>query len=306
MDLDAFVGQGWNDHAKDPDGVWRRLPEGLALVQKAGDVPSLAGLAVHVSGEHLGRWDEGLAFLARLEALPVVAKGSPESKSLGRSKAILHRCKGDFAAADRLVLESRTGGDVPEASDRIRVLAVAAAALAGQRRTADALRDWKAALALAAYGPTKADPASRALAVTGNNLACDLEEKKGRTSEETALMLEAAATGRRYWEIAGTWREVSMAEYRLAMSLIQAGESRSAVEHARLCVSIVDANESDPDQRYFSRDVLARALHAAGDRTAARAERDLAAAALPQMKDAGTREYCEGELAKLDQVLARG
>ncbi|MBK9322095.1 MAG: hypothetical protein IPM97_03895 [Bdellovibrionaceae bacterium] len=62
------------------------------------------------------------------------------------------------------------------ASDQIRVLAVAASALVSKRvpkrptsfsRSAGKSSGWN----------SKEDPANRALAVAGNNLACSLEEK---------------------------------------------------------------------------------------------------------------------------------
>src|SRR5581483_5972026 len=142
------------------------------------------------------------------------------------------RCKGDTLAQELCEEAARTGGDVPVASDKARVLAVAAAALAGQKRTKEAIRDWKLALELAQYGPKKTDPAARALAVTGNNLASALEEQADRTADERALMLEAAKAARRFWEIAGGWQEVERAEYRLCMSHLKAGEPSIALEHA--------------------------------------------------------------------------
>lgn len=65
-------------------------------------------------------------------------------------------------------------------------------------------------------------PAFRALAVTGNNLACTLEEKNHRSLQETELMILASRTARKYWELAGGWLEISRAEYRLAMNYLQA------------------------------------------------------------------------------------
>ena len=58
--------QGWADHGNDPQGVYDRLAEGLALAASPGDLPALAGLIVHVAGEHLGRWADGDALLADL------------------------------------------------------------------------------------------------------------------------------------------------------------------------------------------------------------------------------------------------
>src|SRR6187402_2085917 len=64
--LDSFLEQAWNDHAGDAPAVAARLPAGLPLAQDADGVMRLAALAHHVLGEHLGRWPEGLAFLAQL------------------------------------------------------------------------------------------------------------------------------------------------------------------------------------------------------------------------------------------------
>src|SRR5437867_10311520 len=95
MTLDAFVGNAWEEHARDAAAVWARLPEALPLVAKASDLPGLAGLATHVSGEHLGRWGEGVRFLERLGALAVFDAASPEGKAVARSMAVLHVCAGD-------------------------------------------------------------------------------------------------------------------------------------------------------------------------------------------------------------------
>ena len=61
----------------------------------------------------------------------------------------------------------------------------------------------------------------RALAITGNGLACTLEEKPDRTADERALMILAAQTARHHWAIAGTWLETERAEYRLANTWLQ-------------------------------------------------------------------------------------
>jgi hypothetical protein len=252
MNLDEFVSKGWQDHAGDAEGVFARFPAGVALVSEAKHLPPLASLVVHVAGEHLGKWAEGLSILDRMGRLPVCDVATPEGKAVERSKAILHLCAGDVAASRAAEDRARAGGKDPAPSDRIRVLAVAASALAGRDRVDEARAMLSEALALAAYGPAKSDPAARALAVTGNNLACALEEKASRTPAETGLMLQAATAGLEYWSIAGGWTETERAHYRLAMSHLKAGNPVSALTHAERCLSIVDANGADPDERKYA------------------------------------------------------
>ena len=303
MTLDEFVSQGWVEHANDAAGVFARLPEGLPLISESRHFPAFAALVVHVSGEHLGRWVDGVALLTKLERLPAFDAASTEGKSVARSKAILHRCAGNRDEEARCFAASRTGGDVTEASDRIRVLAVAAAAFLGQKRLADARRDFEKAVSLAGYGPTANDPAARALAVTGNNLACEFENMAALTDDERAMMLFAAQVGREFWAIAGGWMEIERAEYRLAMSHIRAGDPATALAHGHRCLSIVQANGSDPGEAFFAHEAIARACLAAGDVVASRRERDSMDTLLPAIGDESFRAYCAGELAKLDQVL---
>jgi tetratricopeptide (TPR) repeat protein len=303
MTLDEFVAKGWSDHATDAEGVFRRLPEGLALVTERRHMPPFAGLVVHVAGEHLGRWDEGLALLGSLESLPAWDPATPEGKSVMRSESVLHLCAGRTAEAARCEAAGRSGGGLPAASDRVRVLAIVASALTGQRRLEEASRHFEEALALAEYGPGKDDPAARALAVTSNNLAVELETRPTRTSAERDLMLRAAKAGRRWWEVAGGWTEVERSEYRLAMSHLKAGEAAAALAAARRCREIVVKNGDDPFEAFFAHEALARAHHALGDEAAARREGDGAAALLPKIEE-DSRAYCEGESKKLDATLA--
>lgn len=303
MTFDEFVSRGWADHGADAEGVFARLPEGIPLIGEPGHIAAFAALATHVSGEHLGRWAEGVAILDRLERLAAFDVASPEGKAVARSKAVLHRCAGDRTEEERCFQASRSGGEVPEASDRIRVLAVAAAALAGQKRIEEAARDLEAAVALAGYGPASTDPAARALAIAGNNLACELEDLPALTKADVALMLRAAAIGREFWGIAGGWTEAERAEYRLAMSHIRAGDPQRALDHAARCLSIVSENGSDPGEEFFAHEAFSRARIAAGEIAAARLERDAMAALLARVSDGGFRRFCEQELAKLDRAL---
>ncbi|MCE9636761.1 MAG: hypothetical protein K8T90_13740 [Planctomycetes bacterium] len=301
--LDDFCSQGWQDHAKDAPAVFARLPDGVALVTEARHLPAFASLVVHVAGEHLGRWIDGLALLERLETLPVFDAASPAAKAVFRSKAVLHRCAGDRDAEARAFAAGRSGGDVPEASDRIRVLAVAASAMVGQKRLAEASADFETCVSLATYGPTKSDPAARALAVTAHNIAVDFENQAALSAEERSLMLRSAEISRQFWLVAGGWMEAERAEYRLTMSHIKAGNAATALGHAQRCLAIVEENGSDPGEAFFAHEALAQSRLAASDTSGARAERASMATILPTITDADFRSFCAEELAKLDAKL---
>lgn len=301
MSLDAFVSQGWADHAGDALGVMARFPAGIALVTEVRHLAPFAALVTHVSAEHLGRYVEGIALLTGLQKVPLYDARTPEGKAVLRSMAVLHLCAGNLAESARCETAAGSGGAFPAASDRIRVLAVASSALAGQHRIEEASAMFSEALALAAYGPSSADPAARAMAVTGNNLASELEQRKPLAPRERALMLEAARAGRRFWQIAGTWHEVERAEYRLAQSHLAAGDAESAVAHAAHCLAIVEANGNEPGEAFFAREVSCLARRAAGDAAGATSEREAAAAVLPSIEDAEFRAMCEDALHSLSR-----
>ena len=304
--LEEFVDAGFADHAADAEGVFRRLADGLPLADTPRRAFLLANLATHVAGEHLARWDEGLAFLARIEGLPAFDPATPEGKGVRRLEAVLHLCAGRKDESERRLALAQPGGGVPEASARIRMLALAAQAFAFQGRTGEAGAMLDQALALAAYGPGKEDPAALQLAMAGNNIAITMEERTSRSPAEAALMVRAAAAGRAWWEVAGDWRNVEAAAYRLASSRLAAGDAAGAAASARECLRIVGENGPDAGEEFFGREILARSLAGGGDGAGARRERDAAAALLPAVEDAGFREYCAGELAKLDAGLSAG
>jgi hypothetical protein len=302
MDIGEFVRDGWQKHGDDEQGVFDSLPEGVKLVSEAKHGPALAGLVVHVAGEHLGRWSDGLHLLAGIEAHPSIENGSAEWQSLQRSKATLHHCAGEAGARDTCIEHGRDPAH-HENSARARVFAIASSALLGQKRIDDAMTAFREAVELTAYGPTKADPVAISLAISGNNLASELEEWEERSDAASALMLEAAQAGRRFWEIAGTWTHVERAEYRLAMTTLKLGDTDAALRHASACLAICEENEADGSERFFAHEALTKGHAAAGDADGARASRDTAAALVTEIEDEGMRSYCAGELVKLDALL---
>ncbi len=282
--LDTFLAQAWHDHADQPAVVAARLPEGLPLAQDDDGVLRFAALAHHVLGEHLGHWQEGLDFLAQLEARGV--HGPAGAAALARCRASLRLCAG--AADERAALS---------ASDQCRATAMAAANLAvpDSARSAELLQE---ASARAGQLPD-ADPGVRALAANSNGIAGTLQEAKPLTPAQRALMLRAAQVARTQWARAGTWLEIERAEYRLAVCWLAAGDPAQALEHAHLCESIVRENGSLPLEVFFAAEALGlparalsdRAKHAAAVATARKAFAELSA------DDQG---WCRATLDKLD------
>ena len=288
MEFDHFLGQAWDEHAGDAAGVAARLEQdGPRLADTEDRVAALANLVHHVHGEHLGRWADGRALLQRLVAAPACPAGGTAAAAVARLLASLELCAG---GADTRAAMS--------ASERIRVSALAAASLA-QRDTARATALLAAALAEAASaGLDDSDPAHRALAVTANNLACTLEEKTGRSTAERELMITAALAARRHWALAGTWLETERAEYRLAMTWLQAGDPARARHHALQCLALVDANAGPALERFFAHEALALAERAAGHDDAA-AQAVVQARADFAALDDGDRGWCQATLYKL-------
>ncbi|MBS0445482.1 MAG: hypothetical protein JSR59_05980 [Proteobacteria bacterium] len=287
MSLQAFLDTAWNEHADDPEGIARRLPDALALIRRAADIAPYARLTTHVYGEHLGRWDDGAALLAKLRGLPAWDGSDDVDTVLVRHTAALAHAKGDAAALDGLA-----------PAGRVAALCIAASALAGRQQWDRAGVAFDDALAVGQHATLDA-AATRTLAVAGNNLAAALEEKTDRTPGQTAAMLTAAHAGLVYWKLAGGWLEEERAEYRLARSLIQAGEFDAAIEHARRCIAVCETHDAPPFERFFAHAALALAARGAGRHADSDAARERAHAQLQQVPEA-ERRWCAGDLAAID------
>ena len=285
MDFDDWLNRAWDEHAQDPAGVAARLgAEGIALAAADADLAALARLAHHLFGEHLGRLDDGRALLQRLATQPAAGDATRSAARLLEASLVL------------------TGGGDPRAglgaSERIRVTGLAAGNLSGRdaARAGVLLREALAEAEGAALADD--DPAVRALAVTGNNVAAALEEQPERSDAERALMILAAQTGRAYWARAGSWLEVERAEYRLSRSCAAAGDAEGARRHAQECLRIVTEHGDAPLEAFFGQEALAWAERAAGNVTACAAAVAAAAAAFEQIEESD-RSWCRPTLDKL-------
>lgn len=247
MSFKDYLAQAWKQHAADAETVADGFSSGAKLVTSNEELAQLVALATHVMGEHLARWDDGAKLLQDYRQHPQFEVDSETDKAITRSTAALAIGRG---ANPSLAAFGQ--------SDQVRVLAVAAAALCNHD-VARAISLLQQALQRAEQGLESKDPAHRALAVTGNNLAATLEERQARSAEETDLMILAAQTGRKYWELAGTWYEVAFAEYRLAMTFIQLGDRTRALLHARNCVQLLSENSASAEDLAYGQEAVAMA-----------------------------------------------
>jgi hypothetical protein len=287
MTFDAFIETAWNDHADRPQEVADRLAAALDLVDGPARVPPFARLLTHVYGEHLGQWQLGIDLLESLREHSGAKGDTAADAVLTRSVATLR-----YAGGDRASL----AGLPPE--DGVAVLASAASALAGRNDFAGAISAYDDALQRAQAGLPAKSPAIRALAVGGNNLAAALEQKMDRSASETTGMVSAAHGALKYWKQAGTWLEEERAEYRLARSLLQAGDADAALRSGRRCIEICAANAAPAFELFFAHLALALAQRAAGNLDAFDASRQHAAALFTQIPE-DERTWCEAELKAL-------
>jgi hypothetical protein len=280
--FDAFIDAAWHEHGERPQQVAERLAASLALVDTPARVAPYAQLLTHVYGEHLGAWQRGVQLLGALPTFDSTAL----PHAVARGIAVLRFGGGEADAVDALALE-----------DRIAALSTAASALAAHDAVGRALTAYATALRDGEGLPAES-AALRALAVGGNNLACLLESKRARTAEETRGMVAAAQAALRLWTQAGTWLERERAEYRLARSLLHAGDVAGAADAAQRCVDACACHHAPPFERFFAHAALADAQRAAGHTAGFETERAMAQRCFEQLPPA-EREACAAELAAL-------
>lgn len=288
MDFDTTIRQAWADHANAPRDVAARWPDLRALVTGEPQLERLIALTLHVHGPHLGDWAGGAAALESLRSLAAY-------RDDGNSGAAMRRCMASLA----LCAGTQARGTIPlSASDDIRVHAMAAESLI-DFDTPRATRLLKQAVDLAdRSGLPASDATHRSLAVAANNLTCTLEEKKPRSDDERTLMIYAAQTARHHWALAGTWLEIERAEYRLAMTWLQAGDVVKARQHAQSCLEIIDSNQGAALERLFGWEALGLVERAAGNATGHARALEMARAALAELSEED-RGWCQESVDKL-------
>jgi hypothetical protein len=251
-EFDAFLGQCWTDHAERPEHVVERLTA-CASRAAARQIPDVVELGAHLFGEHLGRWQEGIDWFARLARRTDIDREREAAIAVRRSASVLK-----LASGLPLSLDAET------ASERVSVRALVASALAGRGELDRFVPYLELALSEAPLLQAD-DPAHRTLAVSANNVAADLEELDDRSAALTELMLAAARAAREHWEFGGKWLGTERAEYRLARSYLCAGQCDRARNHAETCLSLCQANGASGLELFWAHEALVAIARASGD-----------------------------------------
>lgn len=290
MNIETFVHQAWADHHNCSREVAQQLSEFVAST-KQDQIPSIVPLITHIYGEHLGEWSGGLELLEKLSALADTAE---QRQMIYRNQIALKLAGGMIEDVDDLML-----------SDQIRVLCLASSALLGQGQSERAAKYFCEAMGLAESELASTDPAIRSLAVTGNNLAADLEQRKNRNEQETLLMVKAAHTALKYWLKAGTWAQHQVAHYRLSKSLLAAGQNTEALEEAMSCLAMCKANKAGAYDLFWANEAVASVIH--GSKPSAYLEylqnmREHFESMTSEGLSEGGRAYCEQRLKQLEEM----
>jgi hypothetical protein len=293
MDLDTWLDDAWNRHADAPDAVMAALAStGAGLASDDDGIGRLLHLAHHVAGAHLGgpaALDAGRTLLGALAALP--AAGAAARASAAQYDRALALTGGAGSATAGLA--------APEA---VRVMALAATNLAERDPSRAGTLLGQAVAAAEAASLPDADPAVRALAVAGNNIAAALGERAALDDAMRGLMLKAAEVGLACWRRAGNWLHEERAHYRLAHSHLKTGDPALARHHAQACLALVAAHGDEVLERFFGEEALGLAEAAAGD--AAAHGRALAAArAAFERLSPDDQSWCRASLDSLSAAL---
>jgi tetratricopeptide (TPR) repeat protein len=285
-----FLDAARRDHTEHTDAVAAQLEGGLPHVATADDVPPYASFVVHVFGEHLGEWERGAKLLDAIGALPVARGDARVQLSVRRGIAALRYAAGDASAIEGLA-----------SADTAQVMCVICTTHVARHETEPAIAALKRALDIARSQPLPGGHAAiRSLAVAGNNLSVELEEKAHLTDGERSAMVLAAETGLEFWKLAGTWMEEERAESQLARCLLRAGEIDGAREHVARAIAICAREPAPAWDRFFSRSVHTAIERAAGNDEGWLEARQAALAAYEALPE-GERKWCQRELADLGE-----
>lgn len=287
MKFEEYLKSAWNKHAAQAEAVASEIQIGVATIESNEQLSQMSQLVAHVFGEHLGRWAAGVEILNGLKTHQKFVAGSETDRNIRRSIATLQIAAGSTQDVVDLSL-----------SEKIRALVNASAALVGKDIQKAKLFLQESLELVRTAELLNNDPTFKAIAMAGNNIACAIEEKPARTLQETELMVLAAQTARKFWEIAGTWLEVERAEYRLAQTYLVSGELAKAMAHAQLCEKIAKDNNAPALELFFASEAIAlieKAKKNTGGFNAALAEMEI------QFKNlsADDRGWCESSMVKV-------
>lgn len=242
MNFTNYLSNAWALHSINPKKVADEFKANFSLMNTDDDVMAISRLIVHVCGEHLGNWQQGIELLRKLKNNATIK----DKNEMNRLVAILDLGNNPNISIDKYSL-----------SDRVIIYSTTAVALTSLGGTKNAAVLFSKACEIAQSDISAEDLANRSLAIASNSMACTLENKKERSQKETELMITAATMARKHWEMAGSWKEIERAEYRLSKTFIEAGDLELAQTHAEKCLEIILQNQSEPLEIFFVYEALA-------------------------------------------------
>ncbi len=247
INFDQKIKDMWNEHAKNTDGVISAFDEALTLAHDSEQIKKLIQLVVHIYTDHKLDNAGAVSFLNRVQSTD-----SEVINALNNSKNIFKV----YENPQHNIFDEQT-------ANQVKILAGAVSLSVFAKNYQLGLIFLRTATELAQSLP-KEDLANKNLAITGNNVACALEEKMERTPAEAELMILAAKTGREFWEKAGTWLETERAEYRLSQSYLKNRDFISSIKHANLCITICEKNNAPALEFFYAYEAVAHVEKAMG------------------------------------------
>lgn len=247
MKFNEYLQNAWSEHSTDSKKIASEFKDHFKYMETDDDVMSMARLIVHVCGEHLGDWEHGISLLKKLKNNATIK----DKNEMNRNVAILNL--GNFPD---------TKLDNFNHSDQCIIYAQTASALANLGGIKNADKFYRLACQLADDFLNKDDSAIKILAMSGNNIATNLELKKNRNEKENDLMLFSAKKAHLFWGMCGTWLEKERAEYRLGKTNLQLNNFEAAMTHADECLNIIISNKAPPLEAFFAYELKCLIHHA--------------------------------------------
>jgi hypothetical protein len=293
VSFDELIQSGWARHEGETAAVAESLEAGVALVDDPDQALRLIQLSNHAVGHHLGDWPRA----ARIGEATLGKLRDGATAAVYGNLAVARYLAGD--AAGGLAAEGKAAAAAPAdaLSTLVRTRVFAADAFLAAGRVAEGAAVFRAALAAAATLPPKS-PADRAIATVSNNVASALRDLATRTSEQDALMLEAARTARTYWLRVGDWTTDERSDYLLALVSNSLGRYDDGVLHASRGLATIANGGEEPVDAAFLNLALAAAYRGLGLPQEHRRHVDEAKRLAAGFGDAGLTTWFEGELAK--------
>lgn len=289
--FDRLVQEVSKQAATDPLGAFGRLDELFGKSTTAEDVLKLGAFAVHLGCAGLDRAAEAEAFQRRLLQHPAIADNDFVRRSLLRGLVVAMRLQGKGEEATSAMAQG-----VTSTAERARLAMLTAQTFAARGRFADAATYLSEAEPLLIGLDSSEDIVAQAAQIAGNLIRA----AEGQLRQAGALMHGAARV------LVSTtahqeWRLRHQALYHRGRVHLLTGEPSLTLGVVQELMTIEDANQAGPVERFFTASLACRAqVH--------RGMAKVAAAALEACRDFASRcgedENVQRSLAELEAMAA--